>query len=205
MDGVIAYETALQLQAQGDEVALLVLFDAANPATLKEFSKLQLLKVQPFLLIQKWIFRLAKLRQATLKQAVAHVRQSLRLRLELLSYKIWEVNYKFHLRVGRRIEGGLRDFEKIALHAMFNYRPKPYPGRVVLIRAESRPKGRFRDDKFGWSPLLAGEFEVRFIPGGHNDMFQEPGVETLAKTLNTCLDAAQETSPGNYRRGGFSI
>ncbi len=205
MDGVIAYETALQLQAQGDEVALLVLFDAANPGTLKEFSKLQLLKVQPFLLIQKWKFRLANLRQATLKQAVAYVRQSLRLRLDLLSYKIWEVNYRFHLRVGRRIEGGLRDFEKISLHTMFNYRPKPYPGRAVLIRAESRPKGRFRDDTFGWSPLLAGEFEVHFIPGGHNDMFQEPGVETLAKTLKACLDAAQETSPGNYRRGGFSI
>jgi len=197
MDGVIAYEIAQQLQAQGEEVALLVLFDAANPARLKEYSKLQLLKVRPFLLVQKWKFHFANLRRLILKEAVAYVRQNVRSRLKLLSYEIWEVNYRFHLLVRRRVEGGLLDFENIALHTMRNYRPKPYSGRVVLIRGESRPRGRFRDDEFGWSHLVAGGFELHFVPGDHEGIFREPNVETLAKTLRACLDAALETSGDN--------
>ena len=113
MDGVVAYEIAQQLQAQGERVALVVLFDAANPASLKEYSKFELLKVRSYFFAQKWRFFFTNLLRLRLKEAAAYVQQCVRFYLGLLSNKIWEVNYKFHLRVGRRIEGRLLDISKI--------------------------------------------------------------------------------------------
>ena len=196
-DGVVAYEIAQQLQAQGERVALLVLFDAANPASLKEYSKFELLKVRSYFFAQKWRFFFKNLLRLRLKEAAAYVQQCMRFYLVLLSNKIWEVNYEFHLRVGRRIEDRLLDTSKIFFNVVRNYRPKPYSGRVVIIRCESRPEGRFRDDEFGWSGLAVGGLELHFVPGNHVDMFREPNVETLANTLRACLDTALETSAGN--------
>jgi amino acid adenylation domain-containing protein len=197
MDGVVAYEIAQQLQAQGERVALVVLFDAANPASLKEYSKFELLKVRSYFFAQKWRFFFTNLLRLRLQEAAVYVQQCVRFYLVLLSNKIWEVNYKFHLRVGRRIEDRLLDISKIYFNVVRNYRPKPYSGRVVIIRCESRPEGRFRDDEFGWSGLAAGGLELHFVPGNHVDMFREPNVETLANTLRACLDTALETSAGN--------
>ena len=197
MDGVVAYEIAQQLQAQGERVALVVLFDAANPASLKEYSKFELLKVRSYFFAQKWRFFFTNLLRLRLQEAAVYVQQCVRFYLVLLSNKIWEVNYKFHLRVGRRIEDRLLDISKIYFNVVRNYRPKPYSGRVVIIRCESRPEGRFRDDEFGWSGLAVGGLELHFVPGNHVDMFREPNVETLANTLRACLDTALETSAGN--------
>ena len=197
MDGVVAYEMARQLQALGERVPLVVLFDAENPASLKEYSKFDLFKVRSYLLAQKWRFFFTNLLGLRLKEAAAYVQVCVTSSLRLLRLKIWEVNYKFHLRVGRRIEGSLLNNYRILFNAVRNYRPKPYSGRVVIFRCESRPEGRFRDDRYGWSGLAVGGLELHFVPGNHVDMFREPNVEIMANTLRACLDTALQTSAGN--------
>ena len=194
MHGVLAYEIARQLEAQGERVPLVVLFDAENPASLKEYSKLELLKVHSYLSAQKWRFFFTNLLRLGLKEGTVYIQNCVKSYLELLSQKIWEVNYKFHLRMGRRIEGRLLANYKILINMVRNYRPKPYSGRVVIFRCESRPEGRFREDEYGWSRLAVGGLEVHFVPGNHADMFREPNVEIMAKALRDCLDTALETS-----------
>ena len=56
--GLIAYEIAQQLQSQGEEVALLVLFDAVNPGRSDELSVRQVIFVQADELFRKILFHL---------------------------------------------------------------------------------------------------------------------------------------------------
>jgi len=67
------------------------------------------------------------------------------------------------------------------------YRPKPYTGRVVLVRRSLRAISKYLDWKLGWDGVIAGEFDVVEIQGGHSDMFNEPEVQRTAATLATYL------------------
>ena len=204
MHGVVAYEIAQQLQAQGEKVALVVLFDSENPASLKEYSGVELLKVRSYLLAQRWRFFFSNLHQLRPQEAAVYVRQCVASSLTLLSNKIWEADYKLHLRVGRRIEGKLLATGKIFYDVVRHYRPRPYSGKVVLVRCETRPKGRFRKDDFGWSGLAVGGLELYFIPGNHADIFREPNVEVVASKLNVCFDAALGASAADQAPQGFA-
>jgi thioesterase domain-containing protein len=67
------------------------------------------------------------------------------------------------------------------------YRPKPYTGRVVLVRRSLRAISRYLDSKLGWEGVIGGEFEIVEIQGGHSDMFNEPQVQCTAATLAAYL------------------
>jgi thioesterase domain-containing protein len=67
------------------------------------------------------------------------------------------------------------------------YRPKPYPGRVLLFRSSLPSVGLYGDPQFGWGELFNGGLEVCDIPGDHRDMFLEPYVGNTATKLGACL------------------
>jgi len=74
-----------------------------------------------------------------------------------------------------------------------DYDPEPYDGPVVLFRSERHQTGRFRDPEMGWGKLVRGGLEVHEIPGGHQDMFHEPFVETLTRHLSLHLPGPDRT------------
>jgi len=47
-----------------------------------------------------------------------------------------------------------------------NYRPKPYPGRVVLLRTKTLQSDCPQDWTAGWGELAA-QIEVHEVPGDH--------------------------------------
>jgi thioesterase domain-containing protein len=67
------------------------------------------------------------------------------------------------------------------------YRPKAYNGRVVLFRRSLRAIGKYLDWKLGWGGVITGELDVVEIEGGHDDMFNEPGVQRTAAALTAYL------------------
>jgi aspartate racemase len=67
--------------------------------------------------------------------------------------------------------------------AWLRYRPKPYNGKVIFLRARKQPLGLIPDPMLGWSGLLTGELHVHEVPGFRQNMLDEPNVSDLAKII----------------------
>jgi thioesterase domain-containing protein len=74
--------------------------------------------------------------------------------------------------------------------ALRDYTPRPYPGRVTLFRARTRPLFRLCGRDLGWAALAGGGLDVISIPGNHESILKEPHVRTLAAALKDRLRAA---------------
>jgi amino acid adenylation domain-containing protein len=178
MGGVVAYEMARQLEAQGAKVALLALLDSALPrpgAPAAEPDELSLLRI--FALDMG----LAADEVRVAPEELAHL--GLRERLEFL--------------LGRAVAAGvlppdvsfaemLRLFEvfKANVSALSNYAPKPVRVPVTLFRATERGGDASTEE--------AGDAyaEVRRVPGSHFTLVREPHVRVLAEELGASIARA---------------
>ena len=89
--------------------------------------------------------------------------------------------------------------------AMEKYRPGPYGGDVLVIRASEQLAGLIADEHLGWDRTLHGKLEVCEVPGHQENLLLEPNVLQLAKELSIRLKAAQrkyfKASGGSSSRG----
>ena len=175
--GLMAYETASQLMAQGQQVALLALFEPYRHGHSNRF--------QLDLLAQRLRFHLENLQQLEIKQALPYIRKRARSLVARIRKLARDTIYDRYDKQPRMDDGRLNPVE-ILYMAASSYRPRPYPGRVELFQATNRPRGRHWDHQFTWRELVA-TLEVHEIPGYHDTIFLEPHVETLAKKLIHCL------------------
>ena len=91
------------------------------------------------------------------------------------------------------------DNEKVRIalkRATAKYKPRGYPGRIVLFRAIDQGRYESADD-LGWTEVAEGGLEIHDIPGNHTTMFVQAGAEKLA----ACIQAAlSRNAGGNNRR-----
>ena len=191
--GIVAFEMAQQLYAQGSEPALLILFDTFAPGGVQPVETGE--KIRAFLR---------------------------KLRIEGLPYLARRVGFKCRswwrqfLKLGRasadfcyRLAGwspsaGLRYHRAQEAHvrAMLRYKIKIYPGKVTLMRDLDRGHDRgleslgIREDpELGWGSLAGGGLEIHDLPGQHGREFVEPHVQTVAEELNTILPKPETNVP----------
>lgn len=69
------------------------------------------------------------------------------------------------------------------------YRPPPYGGDVLLLRA--RDTDRDWDGASGWADAVRGRLEVADLPGDHRGVLAPAEVDALADRLRTALATAQ--------------
>lgn len=178
--GVVAFEMAQQLQAIGEEVALIALFDSKAPLCHNNLSRRQRLKLHARLLWQQGPSYLTDKVQNNLK--------SVQKRLSTGWYQASQ-----RLALGRKsiapaqadtlpqdIRQAVRD------RAMQAYVPKPYTGRAVLFRAMDRDAFDYSDRCMGWS-TFTDHLEIYDVPGDHLGILQHPNVPVLAEQLQTYL------------------
>jgi hypothetical protein len=80
--------------------------------------------------------------------------------------------------------------KRINDQAELQYVPRPYSGRVAVIR----PIGSFwglDDPSLGWSGVVRDGLEIRKIPVYPKGMLVEPFVQRLAQELSACLKEAK--------------
>jgi oxalate---CoA ligase len=182
--GLIAYEVAQQLLAQGQEVALLVLFDSVNPGRLDELSVVRVIFVLTDELCRKIWFHLRSMTRLEFGDVPAYFLERLKNVWHTLTRRTWPA------RVGMEFFRPVLRNEPREMYAMGRrYRPKPYKGRILLFRRSLRPISRYLDWQLSWAGVVAGEIDVVEIQGGHDGMFKEPGVKQTADTLAACLRA----------------
>ncbi len=179
--GMVAFEAAQQLQSQGEEVALLALFDTWDP---KAYT------IHP--LYKRLWTHLRKFSHSPVKylfSKLTNTNKFLKLRQKFNSDPTQKTDRE-------KKETRLNHVPQIYLEAQQNYIPQIYSGKVTVFKAmeEYEVMSTFGDfeDQFGWGNLVTGGLEIINIPGDHFGILQEPHVEILARELKRCLVVAQK-------------
>lgn len=173
--GIVAFEVAQQITAQGEEVGLLGLFDTIEwhygdkvDQTRRPGERLLVLKEHLQNLID------SEERGAFLATIVSD--KFAVFKSKLLRFLGWAVRQKI---------GSIEEINSFAAAA---YYPRAYPGKVTLFRSAHRTSYQGSDDFLGWGDLAKGGVELHHVLATHFNILQEPVVRLLAEKLKTCLD-----------------
>jgi len=159
--GLIAYEMAGQLLANGHQVNLVGLLDTY----LKEEKRLQ-----PLHRIIRNLFRQGPNRLlASIKSKIT----------DLLTPNEYGQDFWPHIYTPAPDET-----------CRSNYQPKSYKGRVTLFQGWEPESNYFSYilPEQAWKKLLGERLEVQRVPGTHFDICKEPHVKVLVAKLMVCMD-----------------
>jgi len=180
MGVVVAFEMALQLQAESERVGMVALLDQGPdcPADEPEDDAAYLVEVFG----KHLSLSLEQLRRFNSEDQLVYVWETAR--------KANWVYPEFTLPLFKQFVHVLR----VHTNAMRQYVPKTYNGRVTLFRAAEPSDSSPPEADMGWGRLAAGGVDVQIVPGDHLSMLQEPHVEVLSERINACLKVFNSTS-----------
>ena len=94
-------------------------------------------------------------------------------------------------------------FRSVRLTAARMYRPRPYSGRVLLVKRTRQLVGRYRDRNFGWHEVVQNEIETCGVNSiDHLEIFKpEPDRALVAQTLRRSIDEVIGESAGHLSSG----
>jgi amino acid adenylation domain-containing protein len=184
--GVLMYEVAQQIVADGGEVALLVMIDSLYPAHRAQLSYFARIQAA----LQKWAYHASLVARLKAVEIPAYLLQRIK-NLRGRAVRFWQrLDY---LRSIQHPDGPLEmELNPVFFIACTDYEPQPYRGPVVLFQAVERPSGRHWDLRQVWHRLIRGPFESHDIVGGHDGMFKEPYVGVLGSKMKNSLEQAQK-------------
>jgi len=183
VNGIVAIEAARQLEAAGEEVALVTLIDSWKPGYYRSQPTWRRLAWDAETRAQRFLHYVTRL--VTGKQTL----------VQFLS------NYDFARNIMERfgLVKGLSKEEVMnwnvtdfLVDASRLHRPAPYAGKVVMFRSEASP-ARAGELLFGWRDVLNADTVVHDVEGWHEDAFTASGMESLAGVVTAELDAARST------------
>jgi amino acid adenylation domain-containing protein len=188
MGGVVAFEMAQQLHAQGQRVALLALLDGRIPTPDETFPEED---AEAILLVERY-FGISFGPMETLAELPKD--EQLAFMLEQAK-SAGLVPAELDVSQARRFVDLLRS----DLRATQNYGLHLYPGRITFFKASETPAGTSPDPDptLGWSAWASGGVDVHVVPGNHANLMYEPHVEILAEKLMACLNQAQSAENGS--------
>jgi amino acid adenylation domain-containing protein len=160
LGGAIAYEMAYQLQNNGHEVSLLTILNFKNPR--KQSIQLEQKTIPYKDLIMN---NMKQLLNKPLNQQFSFFIQKTKNALNL--YRNPNDFYS-------------QDTRHIIKRAVSMYSPKPYPGEVLLIRADSKKNL----DNLGWETTDKGKIHVRCVPTDHELLLKDPHIKLVVQILN---------------------
>jgi amino acid adenylation domain-containing protein len=182
--GTVAFEMGQQLVAQGEQVALLAMFDTHSP---------QLYIENPSLIRTIYAYARTLLQLSPQAKQYYFLAKIDWLRLLLTGnphskYDLWS-NYNFSEDANPY---NMELIEVLKRATMADYVPQVYPGRVTLFTTKEVLRWcRYEADR-GWKHLVQEGLDIHHLPGTHLGMLDEPNVQILAKKLQVCLEQSQE-------------
>jgi len=196
--GAIAFEMARQLQAAGQRVAFLALFDTwGRPWDLPQAPSGTSLRF----LWQRFGFHLAALGRLERgfrfryffrkgASAILWIRRTVR--------GSWE---SIQTALRRSRDATVERVHAANRRAAGTYRPLPYRGELVLFRATGLGFTSLDDPHLGWSDVAGVDIEVVEVPGAHRSILREESdVRALAERLHDRLRRAQQAERNEKTR-----
>jgi FkbH-like protein len=210
--GLIAFEVARQLEAQGQSVAMVALLDAADVAAPLRAGLIANERAGRFSSMLKqaktlpWSQRLTYVAGQTLSKVTNVIRYEVTSRFERWQRQLTFKGLRFYLDRQRPLPSLLKgmSFRPLYLMAEADYSPQTqYAGELLLLRA-TQGEGddlphcqRYADPLLGWQKRTSLPVKVCDVIGGHASMLQEPYVEDLADKVNDYI----QNSLGKFSGG----
>ncbi|MBI3979507.1 MAG: amino acid adenylation domain-containing protein [Chloroflexi bacterium] len=178
--GVFAFEVARQLRNKGCAVGLVALFDTACPGHARRTP-----------VVDRARRHLAVMSRLTLRQRLNYLRN--RFGKHYWSRLFLRLLYQAMGR-GVPVDRTIETLDKAIEFALSNYRPHPYPGRLVVFAAVENEGFSFdrQNPLEGWRAVAAEGVQFCRVPGDHANVMQEPQVATLAGELGACIRMIQD-------------
>jgi phthiocerol/phenolphthiocerol synthesis type-I polyketide synthase E len=192
--GTIAYEAAQQLQAEGEPIALLALFDTMN------WSKIPItLRSKSTYAFQRVVFHAASF----LSLDFGNQSRFLREKIKILRSRI--PVWRGMLQAKFSKDPNSAASTSIALgrvwqtndQACWQYVPQAYAGAVTDFRPSTQYR-IFNKPDLKWDSLAQGGQEIIVLPVNPASMLVEPFVEHLAAALRRSMDAAMVRCNAGY-------
>jgi amino acid adenylation domain-containing protein len=176
--GFVAYEMALQLEKNGEKVAVLALLDCLGPYGAKKYP-----------LSQKLQIHLNNLAQSSATESITYLRERIAGSLsKLVPLSIQEKYFELSTQFLAPKERSLAILEHYNYGLIRQYRKnicQVYGGKITLFRAKIRTVEGYFAPKGGWSGLASGGVDVHDIKGDHLEMVLQPEIaEILVQELN---------------------
>ncbi len=192
--GLIAYEMACQLAAQGQPVGLLALFDTSSRGCLEMEPAAEQRRVRFESYWDRFQFNARQLLLGPRRGE--YLRRKFQTLKRQFTSRVWRMNYRRQMRGGGAVPPVLHSVKELNFLAAQNYRPAAYAGRVALFRAAQSAVGsRHREPTLGWHRLAGGGVAVFEMPGDHTTMILDPHAAFVAEQLRACLDPASRARP----------
>jgi amino acid adenylation domain-containing protein len=212
--GVLAFEIACQLQAQGEQVPFVGIIDAidvkelklANFAMQNRLSSLSnILGTQSRVREKRSLAHLVTTIINKLKNLIVY---ETNIRIKRGKQKSQFMLLRYYLDRGLKLPQFCRHIPVRTVYetARNEYNPATFQGKVTLWRATEKliiddpaiddtPAIHVTNDPLlGWGQRSTQGVETFDIPGGHSSMLQEPNVQIMAKTMQSCINAAVASS-----------
>lgn len=203
--GVIAYEMARQLQAIGQDIALLALLDPSVPMNVPGVDVVvaQSAVKQAETLAERAGRHRQNMAERGLAGKTRYVQNSLKNRWSMFRNEAkisWrhKINtgkglyIRLLLALGRPIPRALRDLyytDYVTQPALEKYHPGRYSGQVLLLRAEHE---NYSDLTAGFRQIVDGELVLLTLPGTHLGVLKQPIVRQMATYLQEAFEKKRE-------------
>jgi len=194
--GVVAYEIARQLKAQGQKIACLAMMDTHRPSisidlryrarrgidclrsiiagSLGNYRAVRIAFHWKQISEQSWKDKLSYLYGKT---------DSILIGIRQILFSSTASSGPGNAAAMRRMESIQRGYGR----TLYRYRPRPYEGRVSLVVNEEAYRN---DPTLGWADLVLGGIEVYQARGDHETYIRDH-VQAVAGQLRECLEKAQ--------------
>ncbi|WFU79162.1 SDR family NAD(P)-dependent oxidoreductase [Bradyrhizobium sp. CIAT3101] len=173
--GVVAFEMAQQLTAQGEQVPILVFFDTFHP-------QMPIRKVSP----DQMFLRLRN-------EGLEYIKEIIRKRSERADVARERLQIRMYVRGNKTVPHALRDRQLTDNfgQAAACYRPQPWQGKAILFRAKTVPYIYGGGGPcYGWDSVIMDGLKTIMIPGNHDTLLLGANAKVLMGPLNAALDEA---------------
>jgi len=183
--GLVAFEMAHQLQKQEQKVALLVLIDPASPRNYVSSHPASVAVPDISFRHESSQPLYHPVRLGT-QEKLSSVLEKMQWRLDGMKRELKMMACRFYLGIGCCVPRPLRMFYyfEVSRHAMQEYIPPIYPGRIIFLQAEK--------SSLAWSGLAAEGLEVHEVPGRHLEILRDSHAQAVGEKLRSCLESAQQ-------------
>ena len=190
MGGTVALEMAQQLQAKGERVALVAMFDTYGPHYFDFYASQEVHGRSGSRTLNAVRHHARNLHALSARAGYDYIHSRASARFND-KYRHWMCSV--YRAAGLPLPHNLRYFalERLNVDMLLKYVPETYTGRIVLFRALVQPDGVYQEPMLGWSSIARGPFEVVNIPGTHNNLIEQP---ILGQRLRIALRQAQQAA-----------
>jgi thioesterase domain-containing protein/aryl carrier-like protein len=170
VSGVLAYEIASQLRANGQEVSLVVLLDTPSPTYWEPRDSLaRKLTYCRYLVRRTW--------QCGLRKSLAYV-------YELLSNQLAGMLRTESARTEMRV------VQETMEAAARPYQPERYDGNVLLVLASDHPPNR--NLLSGWQAVIPRSLHIQRVNAHHRDLMDAQNVRNIADAITKLISRVDD-------------